>query len=486
MTWPAPVLWMLLFVGFFVRGPLLFLLFGICGAIGTLQMLPGDALGGINVLPQVVCACLIIARVALQPGNVERAIESALTIRQAGLFTLFTLLSILTAFVLPRLYGGQIVVVPVALATSGTTLLYPSGANLTQPTYAVISYLVVLAFSILGGTRRFQKVYMDAILWQGIALVVTGVVDLLTYNLGAGYLLEAFRNASYALLTDTEAVGAKRIVGLMPEASVYGTACVVGAARLLFLRPCFDDGKRRWIVPALIFALLALAALSTSSSAYIGLGVLALAYAANWLFRLRSPAVLHPAGLHSEAITLIVVVFALATLSFLHPGIFASLWDVIDVMVFQKTSSASYVERSLWTQVGWTAFLDSGGLGVGFGSARVSNWYVAILAGTGVLGAVLLFGFILKLLCAPVQGAGTYDRELLRGLRFSLVPWLVVAWFSGAVPDMGADIAATLGVLIGVSYRPDHRRQSAADQPLGRGTRGMMMRPVRPVAPRLR
>ncbi len=65
------------------------------------------------------------------------------------------------------------------------------------------------------------------------------------------------------------------------------------------------------------------------------------------------------------------------------PDLFDPIVSLVNKMVFQKASSASYAERSLWNRVGWHAFLDSGGLGAGLGSIRVSNWGISILAVPG-------------------------------------------------------------------------------------------------------
>lgn len=63
---------------------------------------------------------------------------------------------------------------------------------------------------------------------------------------------------------------------------------------------------------------------------------------------------------------------------------FDALSNMVDTVVFQKTSSESYIERSGWTRYGWKAFLATEGWGVGLGSARTSNWYVSILSNTGL------------------------------------------------------------------------------------------------------
>ncbi len=70
MTWPALVLWAMIAGGLLMRGPLaLFYLFYACGAIGTLVMVPGNVVGGINLLPQSFCALFLLAKVLFRPDT---------------------------------------------------------------------------------------------------------------------------------------------------------------------------------------------------------------------------------------------------------------------------------------------------------------------------------------------------------------------------------------------------------------------------------
>ena len=209
----------------------------------------------------------------LQRGNIARGLDSGLDPRRVGYFSAFLAFSLLSAFVLPQLFRGQIEVVPVSYV-AGTTLLQPTAANVTQSGYMVISFATTLVFSILGARPAFRHHFLLALLVGAIVLIITGLVDLATYYTGTSSLLEPFRTASYTLLTDVEAVGSKRVVGLTPEASVYGALCVNTLASLIFLRPLYGRFERRVLVPLVIFALLAMAVACTSSSAYVGLSVL--------------------------------------------------------------------------------------------------------------------------------------------------------------------------------------------------------------------
>ena len=162
---------------------------------------------------------------------------------------------------------------------------------------------VVVAFFLKGESASFRRHFLYAILTGGISLIAAGIADFTLTNSGHVDLLEPFRNANYALLTNADIAGDKRIVGLMPEASAYGSACVISLAILAFLRPCFEN---RWlrdlIAPLVIGGLVAMAAGSLSSTAYGGLGIFAVICAANWLRRALNSEAPARGGLKWEAI----------------------------------------------------------------------------------------------------------------------------------------------------------------------------------------
>ena len=107
----------------------------------------------------------------------------------------------------------------------------------------------------------------------------------------------------------------------------------------------------------------------------------------------------------------------------------------------------------MWTKVGMDAFFATNGLGVGLGSARTSNWYVAILSNTGIIGGTLLALFIVRLFLRrgpPEPGAA----EFVAGLKFSLLPGFVMAALAGTTPDIGVGMGATFGLITSLASAP--------------------------------
>jgi hypothetical protein len=449
MTWPAFVLWLMIIVALLRRGPLgLFYLFFASGAIGTLVMVPGNLVGGVNLLPQSFCALLFLAKLLLRPGTPGRALLLALNLRELGFLSLFLVWSLFTGYAMPRFFAGHVDVIPINAIVPDPQPLAPNSANLTQSAYMILSVGLIYFCAAVARTSEFQRHFLRANLVAGVMLILTGILDLATQGTD---LLAPFRNANYALLTDVEIMGSKRVVGLMPEASSYGSACVGVLSVLLFLRSSFEDKLRRGVVPATIFALIVMTVLSTSSTGYVGLGILGITYVAGLFWRSQSRNSVNRRGVFTEFGILAFAAICVLMIILTHARLLDPLTDLVNLLVFQKTESASYIERTGWTRYAWQAFLATDGWGVGLGGARASNWYYVILSNTGVIGAILLGIFLLQCFLRPPASDENSQTSLSLGLKFSMIPNLVMAGLSGTTPDPGAQNAVTYGFITGIS-----------------------------------
>ncbi|MGI8569813.1 MAG: hypothetical protein ACR2KT_12475 [Methylocella sp.] len=442
MTWPAIAFWLLTLVGVFLRGPLLLYVFAAAGAVGTLQMVPGDMVGDVNLLPQSVCAVFLVGKIFLSQGQMARALDAAIDPAKLGVLFLFLAYGLLSAYAMPRLFAHSVAVIPISASATSPLALAPTSANITQSAYLALSIGVALAFTLVGGHPNFQRHYLQAILLGGIVVIVTGLMDLLL----PADLLAPFRNATYALLVDAGELGGKRVVGLMPEASAYGPLCVSTAASLAILRPLFPKLLRGLVVPVAIAGLVAMALLSTSSTAYVGLGVFGVVYASNWLRRFLAPAPLSFEGFKWEALAAIAALLIFLFMLALAPSLLDPVFERVDAVVLQKTASTSYAQRMMWNQMGMDAFFATNGIGVGLGSARSSSWYVAILSNTGIIGATLLGWFIVRLFLQHGPGEPRAG-EFVAALKFSLLPAFAMAGLTGLSPDFGVMTGASFGLI---------------------------------------
>ncbi len=473
MTWAAVLFWIIIVTGFLMRGPLLLLYaFFAFGAFGSLALIPPDAVGGLNLSAQSFGALFLVAKILLAKGNPGRAIQAALDPTWLGLLFLFLAYGIFSAYLMPQLFEHVVQVIPISVVGPAPIPLKPTAANLTQPAYMTLSVGATLAFALAGADANFRRHYLRAMLFAGIVLVVTGVADMVTSSLGVGDLLQPFRNVSELPSIDDYILDTKRVVGLMPEASSYGGTCVDAVVGLALLRPCFPRILRNWVVPATIVGLLVIAGLSTSSTAYVGLVVFAMTFAANWLRRSLDPRALNPSGLFTEAFVVTAAALIVLVVVMLEPTILDPVSSMIDTMVFHKVDSGSYVERTMWTRTGLDAFFATHGIGVGLGSERTSNWYVAILSNTGIVGATLLACFIVQVFLHRCRGDAA-AVEFMAALKFSLLPAAVMIGLAGTTPDFGPGPGSKLGLILGlasIQRLPDRRlrqRQTPASLRVG-------------------
>jgi hypothetical protein len=447
MTWPAVVVWISFFAGMVQRSPLflLYLFFGL-GAFGSLNLL-GEG-GSVNVLPQAGCAIFLVCKILLSKGQLSRAVDMAIDPSKLGLFSAFTCYGLFTAYVMPRFFAHMVQVNDLNSVIPWPILLAPSTSNLSQSVYLASSLGIALVFSLSGQNASFRRHYLQASLVGGLLLIATGLADMTLAAAGLEELLKPFRTANYSLLTDQVIMGSKRVVGLMPEPSSYGPPCLLAAASLTFLRPCFENKVLRdYLVPLTVAGLLAMAWLSASSTAYLGLAAFAAVFGVNWLRRTLSTDTPAQDGLKWEAIIVLAAALACLGAASLVPHAMDYIYDKLDVIIFKKSESSSYAERTEWTRVAMQAFFATDGLGVGLGSARTSNWFVAVLSNTGIFGTALLVCFILRLLFQRCRSADPRLIEFTTALKYSLLPWFVVSAASWPTADFGVGVASTLGLI---------------------------------------
>ena len=466
MTYPAVIFWVLLLWGLVSRGPaLLYLLIGACG-IETLAVLPPALVGGVTLQPSSVAALAMFGKLLLNRAAARWLLTAAIRFRMLALLFLFFVLAVITTVFCPRLFAGMPVI---PLRSAGVPIfagaLNPSAANVTQLAYFGISIATVFSVAYQMCRPEFQRWLPGGFLAGGVFVIISGLADMFAQRFGLGSLLEPFRNASYSLLTDDVVMGTKRVVGLMSEASVYGPACVSFAAILTLLRPYFLTAGQRRVCVVTILGLLAMTWLSTSTTAFLGLGMFGLVYAADWCRRLLSPG---RAGKTTVMLELVVAVSAAGLLMLfvaLDGAVFNSAVSLFDYVVLDKAGSSSYAIRTTWNQVSWQALVDTRGLGVGVGSTRSSNWLIAVASNTGLQGSAVLGLFLLQTILRPA-GRDRYVQGLAWSLKLALLVPVATTIASSSTPDFGIFTAIILGAITGLSLARKPAALPAAVEPV--------------------
>jgi hypothetical protein len=194
-----------------------------------------------------------------------------------------------------------------------------------------------------------------------------------------------------------------------------------------------------------------MAVLSTSSSAYLGLAVLGLAYSANLVRRIVFSSPLGQRGLLGELFMGLAAIAAVLFVLIASADLFDPLLNTIDEVIFRKPLSGSFYERSFWNTTAWQTVAATWGLGVGFGSTRTSSWIAAIVSNAGLIGAAFMAIFLLQTFARrPIWGTA-WSRELLAGLKMSLLPALALLAVDAPGPDFGLWVGVVFGAIAGVA-----------------------------------
>lgn len=465
---PIAIFWALAIWGVFSRRPVLIYLFFGSMSFGSMAALPPPMTAGLTFTPTPIVALLIALRTLGHWKGLNFTIASALMPRRGLLLFLFWLVAAVTTIFMPRIFSGQVSIIPVRGTLNASYPLYPTPQNISQLAYLTISVITVVAFARLLQNEGLRRHAMIGLFFGGCMAVFTGFLDFSSQYAPVAPLLEPFRTATYALLTEVEVLGAKRVIGLMPEASTYGNLCLNFLCILMFLRHWLSGGvvASRYFY-ALVGSLVLFCWLSTSSSTYVGLILLFGLLGGEWFWRAMESGRdrRRARGLVPEFWFVFGGVSAVLAVILVVPSLLDPITAMFDRMVLQKTTSHSFDERNMWTAVSLQAMIDTYGIGVGVGSTRPSNAFVAVLSSTGILGALLFYGFVLQLLLRGADPADPQGRIIVSAVRWAFLPVFTVNFLVGTSADFGTFWAFQFGLLAAIGIRADDRPRQAAPAP---------------------
>lgn len=443
----------LLAVAFFRPGNMVLYLGFAFMSFGTLAIIPPSFVGGTTILASAITFLALAGQQSLKPMGTQWMLSGITRLGDLGLLFLFTIWAVLGAFFLPRAFQGEILVYPMrALGlVSYAAPLQPTSSNINQALNLVIDCGVAAAVYAMSRRPGFIDSMKRALLIGGVFVVITGLADFLTASVGLGGLLDPFRTASYVLMADSEVAGARRLIGLMAEASGFGSVAVSLGALLFFTRYSYDVKTRvRYVYPISLVCLV-MALMSTSSTAYAALAVFFALHLLDILWRMMFGLKKFSGPLFYEIILSFMALLLLVSVVAAWAEAQATIMSMLDSIIFNKKQSSSYLERSAWTNQAFQAFWESNGVGIGVGGARTSNFFVNILASTGVLG-VLLFGlFIARVFFARIPRECPEEFELVHGFKLTLFVAATVAALAGTTPDYGTLVACIFGVCVGLA-----------------------------------
>jgi hypothetical protein len=401
-------------------------LFGAASAIDL------PALGGAVITPSVLFLPFLVVRSWSEQYG--RRYIRHFPIAAAWL-TLVVIWGALTAYYMPQLFAGAVEVIAVdrSSVATGPSLgpLRPVSGNVTQTAYALGGLLTFISMHALLLEPRRLRHFRDAVLLLAALNCVAALYNLGQFHAGFPRLLDYVRTA-YALFDAYEAAG----TGLMRIHGTFSETAGFSGFSLPLFAFCFTlwlNKVRPWYSGALAFTLFALLLLSTSTTAYVGLAL---------YFSMLMFVLIHRGYVHGTVprIGVLVAGALLATVvlgsTFVLETEFArQLEGYLQLVVFNKLSSDSGVERSFWNHTAWSNFVDTYGLGVGLGSVRASSYALVLLSNLGLVGTVFFLKFVQNVFKDPTSAAE--PPVLQQAFRQAVLACFAATLPSGTVFDLG-------------------------------------------------
>ncbi len=368
------------------------------------------AIGNVSVICTHFLSGALVAGIAIRPRMLHGAIQFGARNSAVILLGAFAAYAVLSAFLMPRLFEGEVSVFSLARGSGGAirlSPLYPTTGNFTQSLYITINFLLFASAAFVisrdGGLRRVTHAF------NVLTIVHLGftIVSIFPTLPPAAALLDLIRTANYSINSHHMVAGAPRIIGSYTEPAAFGAGSL-GLFAWNFTR--FMQTRGIWLLLASIL-LLGCVALSLSTTAYAALILLVGLWGLHSVFYLVRP------GISSDQITAImfasVVAAGFLLLFFVDP------FREFAVQVYErlfgiKLQTASGIERSSWNIQSLQNFVDTKGFGVGLGSSRASSLFAVLMGNVGFIGTVIYVAFLNRsFLRAWVRRpAPTLEREM--------------------------------------------------------------------------
>jgi len=458
---PISIFWVISIWGFFSKPHnLLYIFFGSI-SFGSLAVIPTELTGGLTLTPSPIVALLIIYRTLFNIKGFNFFISMAFSYRKLQLLFIFWIVCLLTTIFSPNIFSGMVEVYSVRSdGYNALKLLEPSYQNFSQLAYLTISIFSVFAFLKLLSNPQQRIHAWSALCFGALIVLTTGFLDFFSQYFALNIFLEPLRTATYALLTDVTILDTRRVIGLMPEASSFGSLCIFFLSFLYFLRPLISNSwLRNRICPILIIFLIFFVCISTSSAAYISLSIFFVLAIILLIIKRFLPRPYSSIKSRSFNIFWILYVglFVVCLVFLLNPSLFDTVIELLDELIFKKTESESFVERSQWTKASWDSLFNTWGLGVGIGSTRSSNFAAAIFSNTGVIGGILYFSFLINLFFKkPFNKFTSSFPSYLMLFLFAFIPGFVTTLLIGTTADFGLIYAFLYGLLLSIKLDDTH------------------------------
>jgi hypothetical protein len=361
--------------------------------LGSTAAIALPALGGAAITP----ALLFLPFLLLHALFARMRTRESFTLSRPGtLLALLVIWGLISALVMPRLFGGETQVIVLDRLTARSPRLYPLRplpTNITQTVYLFGHLVCFLSLrTLLRGPGRLAT-FRNAVLLVAMLNIGAGMLNMVENLLHLPSLLDYIRNAEgYALAVEYALGGLPRIHGTFPEASLFA----------YYSLPLFAFSLSLWTArvelrysPYLCCGLLVMLLLSTSATAYLGLFGYGLWYACRELPRKRIP----------NTLALVAAIGCVAVLGMYALELEATrhIDKFVKATLLDKADSGSGQERAQWNAQAFRNFLETYWLGAGLGSARASSFPLVVLSNLGIIGGIMFTLFALNVCRSPYR-----------------------------------------------------------------------------------
>ena len=347
--------------------------------IGSLGVQPG-LIPGLAFLVFVMLQFLLGAR---YPGD-----QAAFRLMRP--FLLVTIWAVVTSYVMPRLFHGQVYVWPQKeIPPFVIAPLEPSSSNINQDVYLVIDSLIaILGACFLTRSGLSLLPFLRTYLVSGYLAAGVAAWQFASRIAGIPFPSDLFySNPGWAILTGQRIGALPRINGSFSEPAALASymASIVCASGWIMLQG-HRDPWARWAFVAALGTMM----LSTSTTGFAVLAVVALGVP---LYAVLSGS----ARILAMVLKVGIPVLALLGLAFfagdtLVPHFDSSVQEVLNATL-SKQQSSSYNDRTSADADSLQAMVQTYALGAGWGSNRSSSLIPGLLASVGVPGFLGLIWF---------------------------------------------------------------------------------------------
>jgi hypothetical protein len=348
---------------------------------------------------------------------------------------------------MPAYIAGRLSYVDISVTDFGTTReLKLSAWHVVHLLYLFYGALLAaaVAMSCQGGDAllRTLRPYVAG----GLVVGLIGVGEWVSFQLGLQWPLVFLNNSA------SGAIAASRQLDDMYVVRISATAeePSVLAQQLLAIVPfaLFAVATRVPLLGSRLdrLALCVMAAtllLSTSATAYLGVGTLLLVSAI---------ALVHQ---RSARLRMVLLLIAMGLTPAVAYAASPAVREFVQSYVLNKPLTGSGIERLSSVILGWGYFQSYPLFGVGWGVVPVFDLLVKILVGAGIIGAVTFLAFVgyaLKALwdASGIRNPGTQVIAVMAGAGLvSLATTLAVSQTSGFLHQLGG-IWVTMGLALGI------------------------------------